>query len=498
MRDTAWIDLDRLVKDAMKCWGVPGLAVGVVHDDNVIFVKGYGTRKLGANAPVTCDTQFMICSLTKSITAAGLALLLDEQRLGWDTKVREILPEFQLRDASATEEITVSDLLTHRSGLPAHDRIWSPPGRRSRQKMVDALRHLELSRRLRESFQYSNLGYVVAGMLAERLSGQSWEQFTTQRLLLPLGFTGFGFSKADLESAADRASPHQWDRGNVHQAKLWPMQATPAGGINASAADMVRWVRFLLSRGQVDGRQLVSQAAIDAMMTAHIHAGDSEFAEIGKIRYGYGLTCEHYRGDVTVSHTGSQPGWGALMIMMPAHRIGVVVMTNRDPSPVRELIAYAVFDRLRSLAPLAWFEVFRTRRQAALDKEKAEERARTITHRSDSPLNEPPESLIGKYEHPAYGRISIVRGASAMYWYWRGLRGTLVYRAQNSFQLKEDGEARYPSRIAISAEKNAKGRIDALRSPLEPAVSDIVFKRCPGGHPKSSGCGHFKLLHPRA
>jgi CubicO group peptidase (beta-lactamase class C family) len=481
MREAAWTDLDCLIEDAMKCWGVPGLAVGVVHGDDVILLKGYGTRELGANAPVTRDTQFMICSLTKSITAAGLALLVDEQRLDWDTKVREILPEFQLRDANATEEITVSDLLTHRSGLPAHDRIWSPPGRRSRQRMLDALRHLESSRRLRESFQYSNLSYLVAGMLAERLSGQSWEQFTTQRLLSPLGFTSFGFSTADLESAADRAFPHQWERGGVYRAKLWPMHATPAGGINASAADMARWVRFLLLRGRVDGRQLVAQAAIDAMMTPHISAGDSEFAEIGKIRYGYGLTCEHYCGDVTVSHTGSQPGWGALMTMMPAHRIGVVVLTNRDPSPVRELIAYAVFDQLRSRAPLDWFEVFRARRQVALNKEETEERARTPMNRSDSPLEEPPENLIGEYEHPAYGRISIVRGASAMHWSWRGLRGALVCRAQNSFQLKEDGEARYPSGIVISFDKNAEGRIDAVRSPLEPAVADIIFQRRAAG-----------------
>jgi len=477
MCDSAWTDLDRLVEDAMKCWGVPGLAVGVVHDDDVILVKGYGTRELGANAPVTCDTQFMICSLTKSITAAGLAILVDEQRLGWETRVCEILPEFQLRDANATEDITVSDLLTHRSGLPAHDRIWSPPGRRPRQQMVDALRYLEASRPLRESFQYSNLGYVVAGALAERLSGQSWEQFTTRRLLLPLGCTGFGFSTADLESAVDRALPHQWERRGVYQGKLWPMQATPAGGINASAADMARWVRFLLLRGRGDGRQLVSQAAIDAMMTPYINAGESEFAEIGKIRYGYGLTCEHYRGDVTVSHTGSQPGWGALMTMMPAHRIGVVVLTNRDPSPVRELIAYAVFDRLRSLAPLDWFQVFCARRQTALNKEETEERARTPTNQSDSPLEEPPENLIGEYEHPAYGRISIVRGASAMHWSWRGLRGVLVSRARNLFQLKEDGEARYPSGIVISFDKNAEGRIDAVRSPLEPTVADIIFQR---------------------
>jgi len=191
MRDADWIELERLVDDAMKCWAIPSLAIAVVHGDDVILLKGYGVRELGASAAVTPDTQFMIFSLTKSINAAGIALLVDEQRLNWDTRVREILPEFQLRDPAATDAITVADLLAHRSGLPRHDRIWSLPEARSREWILDAMRYLESSRPLREAYQYSNLGYIVAGMVAERLSGQSWEQFTTQRLLSPLGFRKF-------------------------------------------------------------------------------------------------------------------------------------------------------------------------------------------------------------------------------------------------------------------------------------------------------------------
>jgi CubicO group peptidase (beta-lactamase class C family) len=476
MRDADWIELDRLVEDAMKCWAIPGLAIAVVQGDDTILLKGYGVRELGASAAVTPDTQFMICSLTKSINAAGIALLVDEKRLNWDTRVREILPEFQLRDPAATEAITVADLLAHRSGLPRHDRIWSLPEERSRERILDAMRYLQSSRPLREAYQYSNLGYIVAGMVAERLSGQSWEQFTTQRLLSPLGFRKFGFSTDTLVSAADFAHPHVRDGRHARRTRLWPMHATPAGGIHTCAADMARWLRLLLSRGRVDGAQIVSQAAVTAMMTPHIDADDSGFAEIGRNQYGYGLTCQLYRGERTVSHTGSLPGWGSLLSVMPDREIGVVVLTNRDPCPVRELITYAVFDRLCTLSPIDWFEIFHARRQSTLEKEEADAR-RFGTNGIVVPY---PDELLkhftGEYSNSAYGTISITHNTSGMRWSWRGLKGRLVYRGESSVHLKEDDEARL-SDLVFTFGRNADGVVTRLRSPLEPEVSDIVFRR---------------------
>ena len=476
MRDSDWIDLDCLVEDAIKYWAIPGLAIAVVHRDDVVLLKGYGVRELDANPPVTADTQFMICSLTKSINAAGIALLVDDKRLDWNTRVREILPEFQLCDPAATEAITISDLLAHRSGLPRHDRIWSPPEERSREQMLEAMRYLEPSRSLRELYQYSNLGYVVAGMVAERLSGQSWEQFTTQRLLSPLGFKNFGFSTATLASATNYALPHVRDGRHARRIKLWPMHATPAGGIHTCAADMARWIRFLLSRGRADHVQIVSQASLTEMMTPHIDVGDSGFAEIGRAQYGYGLTCQLYRGERTVSHTGSLPGWSSLISMMPDREIGVVVLTNSDPCPVRELITYAVFDRLCSLSPIDWFEIFHARRQSTLEKEEADARRfdtnGIMVRYPDEHLNH----FVGEYGNPSYGTISITHNTSGMRWSWRGLKGRLVYRGESSLQLKEDDEARL-SDLVFTFDRNADGVVVRLRSPLEPAVSDIAFQR---------------------
>lgn len=468
-------DLDGLIHDAMALWEVPGLAVGITLGDDLLHLKGYGIRDIDNDAPVTPHTQFRICSLTKSFTAAGLALLVDEGRVDWNTRVREILPDFQLHDPAATEEITLDDLLSHRIGLPAHDRIWSPPGPRSRQQMVQAMRYLEPSKPHRDAFQYSNLGYVLAGTIAEKISGRSWEDFTTERLLSPLGFTHFGFTQEGLETAADHAHPHETENHHVMRGKLWPMRATPAGGLNTCASDLTRWMRLLMSGGRSTGKQLITESSINSMMTPRVHIRNSPSAEIGEIQYGYGLFCAQYRGLRTVFHTGSQPGWGALMTMMPDQRIGVVVLTNREPCPVREIITYAVFDRLLSLTPIDWFDVFRRRRLAELQEGESE--ARAPANHPIQPLHDPLEDLPGEYRHPAYGSICLDGVTPGMQWNWRGVSGVLEYQGNDSYQLKENGFPRYPGGLFVSCEKNPDGRVVALRSPLEPNVRDIVFQR---------------------
>ena len=172
----------------MDEWKIPGLAIAVVQNGEVALVKAYGLRDVEAGLPVTTDTHFMICSITKSFTSTGLALLVDERRLDWKKPVRDYIPEFRLHDAVATDRITVRDLLCHHSGLPRHDWIHMP-GDLSPAQMLAAMRYLEPSKDIRSTFQYQNLGYLVAGMVAERISGQSWTEFTRARLTDKLHMT---------------------------------------------------------------------------------------------------------------------------------------------------------------------------------------------------------------------------------------------------------------------------------------------------------------------
>jgi len=199
-------ELDRLAADVMADWKVPGAALAVVQDGKVALAKAYGQRDVDANLPVTATTQFLICSITKSFTATGVALLHNQRRLDWTKPVRDYIPEFRLHDPVATERVTVQDLLCHQSGLPRHDWVHFP-GDRSAAELLGVMRYLELSRDIRAAWQYNNLCYNVAGLLIERLSGQSYEAFTRTRLTDRLGMK-VSFTLDDLEASADAARPY--------------------------------------------------------------------------------------------------------------------------------------------------------------------------------------------------------------------------------------------------------------------------------------------------
>jgi CubicO group peptidase (beta-lactamase class C family) len=181
-------ELDRLAVDAMVDWKVPGLTLAIVQGGQVALAKAYGHRNIEANLPATTATHFLIGSITKSFTATGVALLHNEGRLDWTKPVRDYIPEFRLHDAVATDRVTICDLLCHQSGLPRHDWVWVP-GDRTCAEMLGAMRHLEPSRDIRAAWQYNNLCYNVAGLLIERVSGQSYEAFVRARLTDKLGMT---------------------------------------------------------------------------------------------------------------------------------------------------------------------------------------------------------------------------------------------------------------------------------------------------------------------
>lgn len=473
-------DFDDLVQASMQEWKVPGLALAVIRGGETVLVKGYGVRDTQAPAPVTADTQFLLCSLTKSFTTAGLGLLVDERKLDWTRPVRDYIPEFRLHDAVATERVTVRDLLCHHSGVPRHDWIHSP-GDLSMVQILAALRHLEPSRDVREAYQYQNLGYLVAGHIAERISGQRWEDFTTERLLRALGFAHFGLSIEALAAAPNHAHPHIMQGDESQRAMLTPIRALPAGGLNACVSDLAKWMRLLIDEGSVDGKPLLSADIIRQMMTPRVHVGRSVFKEVGEFHYGLGLSLEHYRGERKVSHTGSWVGWANSMAMLPERRIGVAVLTNRAPSAVTELLTYTALDQLCGHKPIDWFDRFRTMRRQALAQQKVDQQARSELRRTGTAPSHPLDDYAGEYEHPAYGRIGITKENNALAWRWRGMSGQLEHRHYDVFTTPDKPAEIHPDNLALSFGYDREGNIDRICAPLEPMVADIVFRRAAGG-----------------
>jgi CubicO group peptidase (beta-lactamase class C family) len=472
-------ELEALIAEAMEEWKVPGLATAVVQNGEVAFVKAYGLRDVEASLPVTTDTHFAICSITKSFTSTGLALLVDERRLDWKKPVRDYIPEFRLQDPVATDRITVRDLLCHHSGLPRHDWIHMP-GDLSPAQMLAAMRYLEPSEDVRSALQYQNLGYLVAGMVAERVSGQSWTDFTRARLTDKLRMT-VTFTVEDLAAAADAAAPYAMDGDTRLRAKLWPINTTAAGGINTSIADFANWLRLHLDQGEFEGQRLLSASLIRELHTPRVYVAASEFAEIGDVHYGFGFGAQSYRGERVVTHGGGWIGWNTLMSMLPERGVGVAVFTNRDASPVSDILTNYVFDRVCGKEPVPWLDRYRERRRKALAQVEVDRQARKALRRPNTRPSHELADYAGDYDHPGYGRMTITHAGDELQWTYRGLSAPLAHRHYDAFELPEAPGRLFPERLAISFSTDREGNIATLSAPLEPLVKEIVFTRIPAG-----------------
>jgi CubicO group peptidase (beta-lactamase class C family) len=463
----------------MHEWKIPGLAIAVVQNGEVALLDAHGLRDVEAGLKVTTDTQFLICSITKSFTATGLAVLMDERRVDWNKPVRDYIPEFRLYDAVATDRITVRDLLCHHSGLPRHDWIHMPADL-SPAQMLAALRHLEPSEDVRSTFQYNNLGYLVAGTVAERVSGQNWPDFTRARLTdrLRMDVT---FMAEDLAAAEDAAVPYAMDGDTRLRAQLLPIRTTAAGGINTSIACFANWLRLHLDNGAFEGERLLSPALIQQLRTPRVHVGASEFTEYSDHHYGLGFGVHSYRGERVVSHGGGWLGWNTLMSMLPDRGVGVGVFTNRNPSAVPEILANYLFDRACGKEPVPWLDRHRERRRKFLTELDTDRQARKAARRPNTRPSHDLADYAGDYNHPGYGRMTITDADGTLHWTYRGMSGPLTHRHYDTFELPEAAGRLLPDRLAISFSTDREGNIASVAAPFEPLVKDIVFTRLPGG-----------------
>ncbi|MGH9913667.1 MAG: serine hydrolase domain-containing protein, partial [Pyrinomonadaceae bacterium] len=276
---------DDYVRKAMKEWEVPGLAIAVVKDDKVVFSKTYGVRKLGDPTPVDERTMFAIASCTKAFTAAALAMLVDEGKLKWDDPVIKHMPDFQLYDPWMTREITVRDLLTHRSGLAGPEPLWYSFGL-EREEILRRLRYEKPVTSMRTRFSYNNPLFMAAGQLIPRLTGQSYDDFVRQRIFEPLGMTSSNMSITALKGSDNISTPYAKLDGKIQPVEWHSVDnMAPAGSINSNLKDLVQWLRLQLNGGTFNGRQLISPGAYQEMHRSQIiirFAGEGRIEEFTK------------------------------------------------------------------------------------------------------------------------------------------------------------------------------------------------------------------------
>jgi CubicO group peptidase (beta-lactamase class C family) len=471
--------LERLIAEAMEEWKIPGFAIAVVQNGEVAHLGAYGLRDAESGLKVTADTQFQLMSVSKSFAATGLALLVDERRIDWDNPVREYIPEFRLHDAVASDRVTVRDLLCHHSGLPRHDWIWLP-GDLSPAQMLAAMRYLEPSEDIRTTFQYCNLGYLVASMVAERVSGRSWAEFT--RTLTDKLHMNVTFTVDELAATADAAVPYAMNGNTRLRSKLWRVSVSAAGGMSTSIASFANWLRFHLGKGEFEGQRLLSPALIRELQKPRVHVGAPEFAEYSDVHYGLGFRSHRYRGERVVWHGGGFTGTNTLMMMLPDHGVGVAVLANIGMVPLfaPHIFANYVFDRACGQEPAPWLDRFREQRRKLVAQRDVDQ---TAAKSSPRPATQPGRDLAdyaGDYEHRGYGRMTITHAQRRLHWTFRGMSEPLTHRHDDTFEVPEAPESpggMLPGRLPVSFANDREGNIVSVAVPFEPLVKDIVFTR---------------------
>ncbi|MCX6142644.1 MAG: serine hydrolase [Ignavibacteriales bacterium] len=404
--------LNSYILKAMKEWETPGLAIAIVKNDSIIFAKGYGVRKLGENAPVTPNTIFAIASTTKAMTVACLAMLVDEGRLKWDDPVTKYIPWFQLYDPYVTRELTVRDLLCHRSGLERGDGLWSISSF-GREEILRRVRLLKPAWSFRSRYGYQNTMFIAAGEIVPAVTGKSWDEFIIERLFKPLGMSRSSTSVSALQGKDDVASPH-YRIDDVMQPVNWVDYDNigGAGAVNSSVMDMAQWVRLNLANGVFANKRLLSTNVVREIQSSQtvirIDSIDATLKPSMHFRsYGLGWFLQDYLGRKIVFHTGSLNYMRTRILFIPEEQFGFVVIQNSPNENLHESIGYWILDRLLGGADRDWSAELRTTANEAEAKSKAAQRKRIEARVTGTKPSLALDKYAGTYENELYGKVSV-------------------------------------------------------------------------------------------
>ncbi|HJQ65085.1 MAG TPA: serine hydrolase [Gemmatimonadales bacterium] len=463
--------LDAYAAAAVERWEIPGLAIAVVKDDSIVFARGYGVRRLGTGAAVTPHTIFAIGSCTKAFTAAVLGMLVDSGKVAWDEPAASYLKGFMLSDPYVSRELTVRDLLTHRSGLMRGDGLWYATPY-DRAEVLRRIRFLKPSWSFRSRYGYQNIMFLAAGEIVPAVTGTAWDEFVRARIFAPLGMTATTTSVTRLDSLGDVATPHERFDGR-ERAIAWRNidNIGPAGSINSNVLDMAQWIRLQLGRGEVDGRRLLSAAVIKEMWSPQTIIPLDTVTE--RLRpsthfqaYGLGWFLSDYRGQKLVSHLGAIDGFRAAVGLVPEQRLGVVVLTNGG-EPGRALttaLFLRVVDAYLGGAVTDWSGAYRAVRDAGMARDSADraKQERDRVNGTKPSLNL--EAYVGNYRSEMYGDVTVAGESGALVIrFGPYFTGALSHWHFDTFKASwQDPEQGFD---LLTFVLNADGRVDHLTWP---------------------------------
>lgn len=462
-----------ILRETRQLWHAPGIAAVIVREDKVIYCNGIGVRELGRDDPVTADTLFAIGSCTKAFTATALALLVEEGKASWDDPVRKHLPWFRLDDPLADRDVRLCDLLCHRIGLAAHDLLWyAAPW--SIEESVRRMAFLPRHTSFRSTYEYNNLAYLAAGLAIGAIAKQPWHTFVRKRLFEPLGMKDAVFTSGEAQKAPHHASPHGHNATGKVRVIPWysdDKQIRASGSIKTSVSDLGQWLRLQLAQGKLDGKQIVSAAALEETHTPRIPvplSATERAAGATQASYALGWHIGDYRGHAIHQHGGAVAGFRARIILAPRQKLGLVVLANLEDMGIVNAAGNNLLDHLLGLEKKDWNDFFLKEHKKA----KAAEKTRLDKLKSGRVPGTKAKDLdmyVGTYSEPAYGTVTIVRKDDALLLKWSSFSLPLTHFHYDTF-LTPEKDIRF-----LLAEADLRAKIVVFEMDENAKMSSLRF-----------------------
>ncbi len=483
-------DIEKELNSILEATKTAGFAVAIVEGDKVIYAKGFGYRDYENKIPADANTLFAIGSSTKAFTSSILGVLRADDKLSFDDNPRQYVPNLEFFNDDMNNNIIIKDLMRHSTGLPRHDGSWYFFPTHSKDSLIQRIKYQEPFTGIRQQWYYNNFGFLVQGVIAEKITGKSWEENINDLFFKPIGMSRSNTSIKEMKSASNASLGYELKKdGKISKMNYYDIAGmSPAGSINSSVNDMSKWLITWINKGKFNDKEIIPETyvneAISSQMVVSGRIPDDEFPDMHLANYGYGWIISSYRGHYRVEHGGNIDGFSANVAFFPTDNIGVVILANQNGSALPTLVRNTVADRMLKTDKTDWAKRFKERREKGeKEQEEVKEKSGTSNVKNTKPSHISLD-YTGNYFNAGYGKFSIEAENDSLFLYNKLNKLYLRHYHYDTFEAFEINDKKVDTSasgnvLKISFKTNESGDISDALAKIEPAVDAIVFKRSP-------------------
>lgn len=474
--------IEIILNDILDVTKTAGFAVSIVEGDQVLYTKGFGYRDYENKIPVDEHTLFPIGSTTKAFTAAILGQLKNEGKLSFDDNPIKYIPELKFYNNELNNNLIIQDLMSMRTGLGQHDWAWAGIPTDNREVLLKRVQYLEPIAGLRQQWIYSNFSFFIQGVIAEKVTGNSWEDNIRERFFRPLGMDRSNVSFRELKQSSNASLGYKTKNGIISKMDYYDIAAmSPAGGINSCVNDMSKWLLTWVNKGKFQGYEILAESYVDDAMSAHAivpkdYLADEENTGKSLSCYGYGWILNSYKGHYRVEHGGGIDGFRASVVIFPNENIGIVILTNQSSYEAALMVRNTIADRMLKMEKTDWINQYLENQKKAAESGSSVEtsvKPKNYETKPTHPLNE----YAGEYSNPGYGQFKVAIQNDSLFTDFRRNKLYLKHVQDDIFNALSIDEQNKFSMPYINFIINALGKISSLKIKFERTLNPIEFKR---------------------